>query len=584
MYRNFLIVAGNGKVREALGSSIRQKGFTVTLAASGSEALMVVRNVSVEVVLIESHLADIRADMLRSQILQARPGCRAVILTSFGTVRNSPELLRFGMDDYVLRSDQVLDLLTTTFETSGEHGSPAEKGKQALLEVVDVLVGLLELGDRFFGGCSHQAMRLSREVAEEMGVEEETLDEVVIATLLRDIGKAGIDPHVLSETGSFSEEQMERMRGHVGGSLRLLEHIDFPWKVIPVIRHHHERYDGRGYPDGLRGREIPIGARIVSVVDAYVAMVSDRSHRQAMRPEEAQEELVRLAGTQFDPEVVEVFLRVIEKRESSRGTREKPVVLIVDAQEDFRNLLKMRLLNEGLEIRLASNAEGALDLLIQDPPDLVLADVLSEGSDTFQLLREIREDESLRHIPFAFLSDRDDRILKVRALRQGVDDFLLKTEDLDDLVARVENILIRESVRHEEGTRRRRRGITGQIENLPLPDIVQTLAIGLKTACVTLSSGKNRGRIWFEEGTIRHATTDSLEGDQAFHEMVRWPSGEFVIEHGVRSKKESISHDAMFLLMESLRLMDEQSSEGHQREEEDGAPVTDPAPTGPAEA
>ena len=150
----------------------------------------------------------------------------------------------------------------------------------------------------------------------------------------------------------------------------------------------------------MRGREIPIGARIVSVVDAYVAMVSDRSHRQAMRPEEAQEELVRLAGTQFDPEVVEVFLRVIEKRESSRGTREKPVVLIVDAQEDFRNLLKMRLLNEGLEIRLASNAEGALDLLIQDPPDLVLADVLSEGSDTFQLLREIREDESLRHIPF----------------------------------------------------------------------------------------------------------------------------------------------------------------------------------------
>ena len=564
MYRNFLVVAGNGKVREALGNTLRKKGYTVTLAASGSEAMLVVRNVSVDVVLVESHLLDVRAEQLKSQIQKLRPGCRVILLTSFGSVRNSPDLLRYGTDDYLVRDDQLLELLTASIEAGAEQpvGS-AGKEKKSLIEVVDVLVGLLELGDRFFGGTSHQAMRLARSVAEEMGVEEETRDEIVIATLLRDIGKAGVDPAVLSSVGALSGEQLEGMKGHVGGSLRLLEHIDFPWKILPVIRHHHERYDGQGYPDGLRGREIPIGARIVSVVDAYVAMVSDRVHRSALEPDEAQQELVRLAGSQFDPEVVEVFLRVIEKRQGGRGKREKPQVLLMDPDGEFRNLLKMRLLNEGLEVEAVATAEEALACLVRSAPDLVLADVLLDGSETFQLLREIREDETLRTVPFAFLSHRDDRILKVRALRQGVDDFLLKTSDLEEIVARVENILIRESARKRDGgPTRRRRGITGQIENFSLPDIVQTLTIGMKTACVTLTAGRNRGKIWFEEGSIRHAQANEAEGERAFYEMVKWTSGTFVIEHGVRTRKDSVSHDATFLLMESLRLMDEELQQG----------------------
>jgi len=564
VYRNFLVVAGNGKVREALGNTLRKKGYTVTLAASGSEAMLVVRNVSVDVVLVESHLLDVRAEQLKSQIQKLRPGCRVILLTSFGSVRNSPDLLRYGTDDYLVRDDQLLELLTASIEAGAEQpvGS-AGKEKKSLIEVVDVLVGLLELGDRFFGGTSHQAMRLARSVAEEMGVEEETRDEIVIATLLRDIGKAGVDPAVLSSVGALSGEQLEGMKGHVGGSLRLLEHIDFPWKILPVIRHHHERYDGQGYPDGLRGREIPIGARIVSVVDAYVAMVSDRVHRSALEPDEAQQELVRLAGSQFDPEVVEVFLRVIEKRQGGRGKREKPQVLLMDPDGEFRNLLKMRLLNEGLEVEAVATAEEALACLVRSAPDLVLADVLLDGSETFQLLREIREDETLRTVPFAFLSHRDDRILKVRALRQGVDDFLLKTSDLEEIVARVENILIRESARKRDGgPTRRRRGITGQIENFSLPDIVQTLTIGMKTACVTLTAGRNRGKIWFEEGSIRHAQANEAEGERAFYEMVKWTSGTFVIEHGVRTRKDSVSHDATFLLMESLRLMDEELQQG----------------------
>jgi hypothetical protein len=141
-----------------------------------------------------------------------------------------------------------------------------------------------------------------------------------------------------------------------------------------------------------------------------------------------------------------------------------------------------------------------------------------------------------------------------------VDDFLVKGDDMELLVARVENIVIRGAMRAEGEARRTRRGITGSLDNLGLPDIVQTLAIGMKTASVTITSGDRTGRIWFENGTPRHAECGDLEGEDAFYEVVRWQAGEFVIEHGAGCSRDTIEHDAMFLLMEGLRLIDERGA------------------------
>jgi response regulator RpfG family c-di-GMP phosphodiesterase len=347
------------------------------------------------------------------------------------------------------------------------------------------------------------------------------------------------------------------MREHVSASVRLFEHIDFPWKILPVIRAHHERFDGTGYPDGLRGREIPMGARIVSVVDAYIALTSDRPHREALGSDEALEILVRQAGRQFDPEVVEAFQGVVDKRTVDRRPGRKPRVLVADAHEDFRRLVKMRLLNEGFEVTETESTGKALGLLVQDPPDLALIDMDDDSAEAFQLLEEIRGDDSLSRIPVALLSSSSDRVLRIRALRQGVDEFLAKDGDIEELIARVENVLTREAIRRKGGARRPRRGITGDLENLALPDIVQTLVMGMKSACVTLTSAGQKGNIWFENGQARHAKLGKLVGEKAFFEMVRWTEGEFVIEHGVVSTESSLERDAMFLLMEGLRLVDE---------------------------
>jgi DNA-binding response OmpR family regulator len=289
-------------------------------------------------------------------------------------------------------------------------------------------------------------------------------------------------------------------------------------------------------------------------------MTSDRPHREALNPVAAFEELERQAGKQFDPEVVEALLRILERGQVGIGQGSSPKVLIADEDEAFRKHLQMRLRNDGYEVETVDGAESALAAILKSAPNLVLASVGAGESEVFALLREIRSDESLRDLPFAFLGKSDDRILRIRALRQGVDDFMPKGGDLEELAARVENILTREATRRGGGGARRRRGITGRLENMGLPDIVQTLAIGMKTARIELSSDRRRGRIWFRDGSIVHAKARDMEGEEAFFEMVRWTDGNFVIEHGIRTRSTTIENDAMFLIMEGMRRMDEEAA------------------------
>ena len=556
MHRHFLVVATDGKVREALSADLRAMGCKITLAVNASQALRVAKSVSVQAVLIESHLPDMPATELRSRLQAIRPSCRVVVLSGFNLVRNSSELLQFGANDYLVHVDQVVELLRSADATGVDVNTWSGKGTQALINVIDALVGLLELEYRRFGSTSHVAMEFARATVEELGADEDMMYEVVLGTLLRDLGKAGLKPDPVSDKVFTDAERNQYIDEHVNASLRMFEHIDFPWKVLPVVRHHHERYNGSGAPDGLRGREIPMGARIVSVVDAYVAMTS-RKGEDSMNPDEALRVLAEETGRQFDPEVVEAFSRVVDKRLLGRKSKKKPVVLLAEPEPQFRRLLKVHLANIGLTVKEARNYEKCKELLLKAPPDLAIINIDIDPCDAFLLLDEIQQDDNLCRVPIAFMSTRSDRSLKLRALRQGVEDYLIKGDDMEEVIARVENILVRRAIRADGESRRSRRGVMGRLENLGLPDIVQTLTIGMKTACVSLTSGKRKGRIWFENGTPKHAEWAKLTGEKAFYEMLRWKTGEFVIEHRSRTRRNTIEHDSMFLLMEGLRLIDE---------------------------
>ncbi|HIE50523.1 MAG TPA: HD domain-containing protein [Armatimonadetes bacterium] len=145
-------------------------------------------------------------------------------------------------------------------------------------------------------------------IADQLGMSPEEKETLKIAGLMHDVGKIGVPDRVLHKPGKLNDEEWQLMRQHAAFGAKIVEPIKRLHSILPGVRHHHERMDGRGYPDGLGGNDLPLDACILMVADAYDAMTSDRPYRQALGEEVALEELRRHSGSQFSPEIVQAFL------------------------------------------------------------------------------------------------------------------------------------------------------------------------------------------------------------------------------------------------------------------------------------
>ena len=179
--------------------------------------------------------------------------------------------------------------------------------------VIDVLCSALDLRDSVTIGHSKKVSQLASVLAWQMGLRKEDVRLVEKAVILHDIGKMGLDQDVLSNSGALTDLEWAEMKRHPELGHRILSEIHILKDAAEIVLSHHERFDGQGYPHGLAGEEIPLGARIFAVVDAYAAMTTNKPYRKLMRHEMAVKEIVRNSLTQFDPEVVRAFLEA-EKR------------------------------------------------------------------------------------------------------------------------------------------------------------------------------------------------------------------------------------------------------------------------------
>jgi diguanylate cyclase (GGDEF)-like protein/PAS domain S-box-containing protein len=172
-----------------------------------------------------------------------------------------------------------------------------------------------EIKDPYIRGHQQRASRWAAALAEEMGLSPEQVRNIRIAGLLHDLGKVGVSESILNKPGKLTEEEYAKIKEHPAlGAMMIISEVESLQRLVPIVRHHHERFDGKGYPDGLAGEQIPLEARIMSVVDVFDAMTHDRAYRKALSKEETIAELERGAGTQFDPAVVKAFLAVVKGR------------------------------------------------------------------------------------------------------------------------------------------------------------------------------------------------------------------------------------------------------------------------------
>lgn len=181
---------------------------------------------------------------------------------------------------------------------------------QRTASLLNGLVAALDLRDSDTRWHSKRVSLYSRRIAKALGIKGEELNQIERGALLHDIGKIGIKDAILLKPGRLTKEEWEEMKRHPEMGYRLLEGSDFLEHERIIVLHHQERYDGKGYPQGLKGKEIDIGARIFAIADTFDAMTSDRPYRKSLPFKIAREEIIRCSGTQFDPRIVEAFLTV----------------------------------------------------------------------------------------------------------------------------------------------------------------------------------------------------------------------------------------------------------------------------------
>ena len=318
----------DAQVRRSLAKVIEAHGLSAIEASSGAEALAILdRDGEVPLVISDIYMPEMDGVTFIREALQRYPDMAIVMLTGVAEVATAVECLKLGALDYIskpmmieevrARVDKALEkrdlVLQNRFYQQHLESRVREldrRNKQSLINGVQMLVHALEAKDAYTSGHSIRVSRYAVKTAVQLGYTGDRLEQIRLGGELHDIGKIGTREDLLNKPGPLTPDEFHQIREHAALGERILAPFmsESP-SVLRIVRSHHERLDGAGFPDGLAGDAIPHEARIVAVVDAFDAMTTNRAYRPPRTTFDAVDELKRCAGTHFDAGVVDAFLR-----------------------------------------------------------------------------------------------------------------------------------------------------------------------------------------------------------------------------------------------------------------------------------
>jgi response regulator RpfG family c-di-GMP phosphodiesterase len=330
-----LIVDGDPQVRGAAASALAAAGYECHERDEAGAAREFLRNMERGLVVTELELPDGDGTELVVAARRRHPEVGLLVVSGTYEVEVAVQALQGGALDYIVKpvvpeelqerirlalERQRLILLHRDYQHSLEQKviHRTRELQQTYAQVLQSLGEAVAARDTETHDHTRRVTQLSLQLAQAMGMQGSALTGVEWGAALHDVGKIGIPDAILLKPASLTDEEWETMKRHCEIGHRMLRGFSFLRDALPVVLHHHEHFDGSGYPYGLAGETIPFAARIFAVVDAYDAMTSDRPYRPPLEPDQAKHELARCAATQFDPEVVDAFLGMRET--TVRGT------------------------------------------------------------------------------------------------------------------------------------------------------------------------------------------------------------------------------------------------------------------------
>jgi putative two-component system response regulator len=305
-----LIVEDNDITRKGLQIIIENGGYKVLAASDGIEALKIMEVSQPDFILSDIAMPGMDGYELYQNI-RSRPEWVTIpfiFLTARGGREEVYKGKMLGVEDYLVKPIDREELLATIrTRLSRSQELMLAQLSQAYQASLIMFSNAIELRDDYTRGHVERVMEYAVLIGKELGWNARRIEELKFGSILHDVGKIYIREAILRRPGPLSTGDWEEMKMHPIEGAELIKNIDYLTQAIPVIRHHHERWDGKGYPDGLAGEQIPLMARVVAVADALDAMTSPRAYRTPAGARQAYEEIVACAGTFYDPMVVQVF-------------------------------------------------------------------------------------------------------------------------------------------------------------------------------------------------------------------------------------------------------------------------------------